>query len=246
MLEIIGLGLDPQKHCSLHLIEIIKAADANITFDPIGNIANFLSSIDAREDNIERLYPDHLYRRLYYKNIAEYVLRRAERLRHVTYLTYGNPCILDEPVENIVRSCRDTGIPFRIHANVSFLDEILAENSVFVGQRGIRMCTARAIVQDNAQSPNDELLVVSQPIELGHLDENNILKVCPKELVSLARKLVDMRGDSPLIIAQAATTHFMARSLKATVITLPFFASVINALTSIIILPGRIEATGRH
>jgi hypothetical protein len=237
MLQIIGVGLDPQKHCSSQLIGIMREADINITFDPIGNIRSFLADVGARTENIERLYPDHLHRQLYYSRISEYVVDSATRHQRVTYLTYGNPCILNEPVANIVRMCRDSGLAFKIWANVSFLDEILAENGLCVGYSGIRMCTARALIENAATSPSEELLVVSQPIELGSLDENQRLKVLPSDLVRLVERLLEMRGNSPTIVTQAATTHAPSNSLKATIATLPFFAAAINTLTSIIVLP---------
>ncbi len=237
MLEILGVGLDPHKHCTPDAIETIRKADVNITFDPIGNIVDFLLKIGGRIDNIEHLYPDHLHRRLYYRKISEYVVESTQNYRRVVYLTYGNPCILDEPVANIIQKCRELGIEFKIHPNISFLDEILALNFVCVGYRGLRMCTARAIAESAVVSSSDELLVISQPIELGSLDGEKILRALPSDLVILSERLLETRGNSHAVITQATTDLYRSHSLQATVATLPFFALAMTTLTSIIVLP---------
>jgi uncharacterized protein YabN with tetrapyrrole methylase and pyrophosphatase domain len=241
MIRIIGLGLDPHRHCPARVIQLIKEADINLTFDPIGNILGFIQEIGGRSESLQHLYPNHMDRKLSYANVSECVMTFARQHERVTYLTYGNPCMLDEPVSNIVRSCRANKIQFEIIPGVGFIEEVFAENNICVDRRGFRVCTARAIVESSVRPQFDELLLIAQPIELGSLNADNFLVVSSSDLAILSTKLLESRKNSAVIITQAKTAHTKRVCARATIEALPFFARAITPLTSIIVLTSDME-----
>ena len=238
VIDIVGVGLCPDTDCTLGALSVLRQSTVAITFDPIGTIVPFARKLGIDVENIAYLYPDHKDRPQYYDRVAEHVVSLCQSRPTVCYVTYGHPCMLDQPVENICRLAQERQITCVVHNAPSFIDSILAAEHLFIRGSGLQVYTASHLLERKPAINPDSPLIVGQLLALGSLDDNAMLVTRPADLVPLVKYLATFySGSEQVVLLSASAGEIPAVARKATFATLPFFAATVTALTSLVVSP---------
>ena len=130
-LYIVSYGLDPYCDMTSEVYSILKKSQKVYVLFDNPCLSKFLCENNIPYEDISFLYREGSLREDIYSTISDFIIDKA-LLSDITYLTYGDPMLLDSPIEKIIQKSKSLDLNIVLPPAISFLNKMLAQLRVSI------------------------------------------------------------------------------------------------------------------